>query len=90
MKIRYALYGARHSRVCCRSARVAAQSHRHAGFSIAGSEGRYGAPALGQELTGTVRSVDSKLLHLGSLAGREFLTRSAAGRDRAVLARTKE
>ena len=45
----------------------------------------------GQELTGTVRSVDSKLLHLGSLTGREFFDAVVPlGAIEAVLVRTKE
>jgi hypothetical protein len=45
----------------------------------------------GQEFTGTVRSVDAKLLHLGSLTGRELFD-AVVPLDaiEAVLARTKE
>src|SRR5437879_1837078 len=45
----------------------------------------------GQEFTGTVRSVDAKLLHLGSLTGREFFD-AVVPLDAidAVLVRTKE
>ena len=45
----------------------------------------------GQELTGTVRSVDAKLLHLGALAGREFFDAVVPlGAIEAVLVRTKD
>ena len=45
----------------------------------------------GQELTGTVRNVTSRLVHLGALSGREFFD-AAIPLDRieAVIVRTKE
>ena len=45
----------------------------------------------GQELTGTVRSIDSKLLHLGALSGKELFD-AVVPMDmiEAVLVRTKE
>ena len=45
----------------------------------------------GQELTGTVRSVDARLLHLGSLTGREFFDAVVPMEAiEAVIVRTKE
>jgi hypothetical protein len=45
----------------------------------------------GQELTGAVRSVDSRLLHLGSLTGREFFDAVVPLEAiEAVIVRTKE
>jgi cyclopropane fatty-acyl-phospholipid synthase-like methyltransferase len=45
----------------------------------------------GQELTGTVRSVDVRLLHLGSLTGREFFDAVVPMEAiEAVIVRTKE
>jgi hypothetical protein len=45
----------------------------------------------GQEMTGTVRNVTSRLVHLGALSGREFFD-AAIPLDRieAVIVRTKE
>jgi len=77
MKIRYALVLAAHSRGLLPFPHASCGSvHRHAGFSIAGSEGpRTCGLRSGQELTGTVRIGDSKLVHLGSLADGNSLTR---------------
>ena len=45
----------------------------------------------GQELTGNVRSVDARLLHLGSLTGREFFDALVPMEAiEAVIVRTKE
>jgi hypothetical protein len=45
----------------------------------------------GQELTGVVRSIDSKLLHLGALSGREFFDAIIPMEAvEAVIIRTKE
>ena len=45
----------------------------------------------GLELTGTVRSVDSRLVHLGALQGKEFFDAVVAVDSiEAVLVRTKE
>lgn len=45
----------------------------------------------GQEMTGTVRNVTSRLVHLGALSGREFFDAAIPiDRIEAVIVRTKE